>query len=1563
MTKEHSGPSLLRFQTAQSLDVSSVVPGVSGYLAVYDVQTNTRLGRVDLKSVPVEMAFAPDGSVIIVVVQDWIVYSVSTSSWKARVLVPRRAKMDKPLERCLLAVAPGHNPFIYFCRYAKDTLRLATLPSRAGGVAADGGAGADAHAAAGGGGRGRGGGASGNWGSRVKLDVQKPILALACHVVDAQVLVLTGDGSLRGYAIAGGGGDVLSPLYSVPVVEGADKGWQAPGLLACVPHPSVPGGALVLQGSASLPSPQGPSGAAVAVLEAPGRGPPTPLLRTRMPGWATTVGLGVDPATNTLLAFGLSEGGRLRSGAWRLSYRQGAVGVALRASRVEPQDLTPLLDSVRRTKGALANGMAVGAAAAAAFVTPGAAAEPLAPTAAALARSATLGGAGGYGVGPASAPTWAGLWSVSPAWSHDVSGSCLLESQLGPHVRRVLVHPGLGLLAVAAEPSAAASLKRELLFTGRGELATEEAALARRTAHVALLHVANLEAHAGGWRGVRAAPQHTGLAAWMPPQLAAAAAAAAAAAPAVADDSSDDEAPPPPPAPSVGEAGAAADGSLTLPPHVYYLAGNRLMKYSLITRTAGTIVQLPTDAPDGDTRQPRQLLHSARRGAWLVFFESAAGAPTAAAGGNGMNGTAGGAASGPERFTWALVNAGTFGAATDGGAGGGAVAGLVTWVRAGKCGCFLGPDDAHFAIASANGRLLEVFDTSAGAAAPGAGGPTVGRAPAPAPPPQPLLTLTLEGGVLLPPAGLGAPIFPGPPMTNAPLTEARAPPEAPPHDWRRFRGSGVVLWQSPDGCLSATTLPALVRVPLEAPPPAAAVPTAAAARAAAADSSDDDSDAGGGGGAATEPEQPYYATLPSGHHFGTFPRQGTLPLLPGENVIHVAWQSLIVGGAAAATDGPADAVAAVLTSSRLLLVTAGLRVVCAASLATHGSAAVPEPLTSVMWAGPMLLASTATGQLMQLTWTGSLLPVATVSPTGHGALVGVTADSLLLLRTPLGAPPAAAAAAAASGNPAAAAALAEVVARPAALLQPLMIGWATLAATGLLSHGRTANLVRPALRHVLASYDAYGFTPRGVWALIAAGAWDVAAAVAAHMPPLDSSVKLAAAAAAGGWSTVAAALTGEATRALHAPAPPPRGSELHSKLVAAAAGALSHGQLTVAGELFQAAGEWAAAMILAVCSGQVQNVSAVATRLASGGIGGAPLAPAADAAAAGQLASALRSVYGSVGSPVGDLTLSLSLSGSEAEPLERADRWPLAASMAAPAAIAVQGALPRSTVSDAELGAIPPAAAAGSSALAYYGLTATAAGAVAAAAAAAGARVAAADRGAGAASLSGADSSHRPGGSLAGNDLETASVASSDAAQLAARAEFLNHAGAGLYTGGVAAMQSGDWRTAAAHFSRGMSVLQHEERTGPGALEEGARRARLGFCAAYYTAVRLLEGVGSGAGRREARLYRYLAGLRLDPTHATALLREAITRNKAIGNYRYAGDQLTALIGRVADTAPGEYLAQLQAEIEECDRHGGSNADVPGDEQVEDWAALVVAAGEGGGGKADVDALVLPLLA
>lgn len=51
------------------------------------------------------------------------------------------------------------------------------------------------------------------WGLKVKLDVKKPIIGLAAHPTDGQLLVLFQDGGLRSYAIAAGD---LAPVYALP---------------------------------------------------------------------------------------------------------------------------------------------------------------------------------------------------------------------------------------------------------------------------------------------------------------------------------------------------------------------------------------------------------------------------------------------------------------------------------------------------------------------------------------------------------------------------------------------------------------------------------------------------------------------------------------------------------------------------------------------------------------------------------------------------------------------------------------------------------------------------------------------------------------------------------------------------------------------------------------------------------------------------------------------------------------------------------------------------------------------------------------------------------------------------------------------------------------------------------------------------------------------------------------------------------------------------------------------------------------------------------------------------
>lgn len=53
-----------------------------------------------------------------------------------------------------------------------------------------------------------------------------------------------------------------------------------------------------------------------------------------------------------------------------------------------------------------------------------------------------------------------------------------------------------------------------------------------------------------------------------------------------------------------------------------------------------------------------------------------------------------------------------------------------------------------------------------------------------------------------------------------------------------------------------------------------------------------------------------------------------------------------------------------------------------------------------------------------------------------------------------------------------------------------------------------------------------------------------------------------------------------------------------------------------------------------------------------------------------------------------------------------------------------------------------------------------------------------------------------------------------------------------------------------------------------------------------------------------------------------------------------------------------EAMARLQEDIDECDRKGNVNQDIDGDENLQDFASIVAAAGS----RADVDDVVLPLL-
>jgi hypothetical protein len=61
------------------------------------------------------------------------------------------------------------------------------------------------------------------WGVKLRLDLKKPVIGLAAHPREQQLVALFGDGALRGYALGQGG---LVPTFTLPGGRGGAGGGQ-----------------------------------------------------------------------------------------------------------------------------------------------------------------------------------------------------------------------------------------------------------------------------------------------------------------------------------------------------------------------------------------------------------------------------------------------------------------------------------------------------------------------------------------------------------------------------------------------------------------------------------------------------------------------------------------------------------------------------------------------------------------------------------------------------------------------------------------------------------------------------------------------------------------------------------------------------------------------------------------------------------------------------------------------------------------------------------------------------------------------------------------------------------------------------------------------------------------------------------------------------------------------------------------------------------------------------------------------------------------------------------------
>ncbi|CAG9467863.1 unnamed protein product [Pedinophyceae sp. YPF-701] len=339
--------------------------------------------------------------------------------------------------------------------------------------------------------------------------------------------------------------------------------------------------------------------------------------------------------------------------------------------------------------------------------------------------------------------------------------------------------------------------------------------------------------------------------------------------------------------------------------------------------------------------------------------------------------------------------------------------------------------------------------------------------------------------------------------------------------------------------------------------------------------------------------------------------EAQLPLLPGERVAQVLWQDINPAGDAHAA--PVWA-AAVVTSRRVMMVSSTLTVLASANSPAECCGA-PLPITSAAWAGPALLAVTASGLVLQLTWTSQLLPVCSVpvdAATTQVAIAGTAPDRVLIARRSAGSP-------------------ASVSARAVNLAQAVAVGTCTMHVAGVLPGGVPA--VRSILRRVAAAWDlGADASPALLAALASASCGDLAHLVAQSADGIGEDERLGAAVMAQDWSSAAAQLLPGLSAA------PRRGGGAlaaawsQRRLVDVARGCAATGRLRAAMTCLSRAGmHGGAAAIAAACRSAGAARQVANSMVASGAV------PSDDADRMGaSLVAAMTLLHGSVPGADGD---------------------------------------------------------------------------------------------------------------------------------------------------------------------------------------------------------------------------------------------------------------------------------------------------------------------------------------
>ncbi|KAL3157200.1 hypothetical protein ABBQ38_001439 [Trebouxia sp. C0009 RCD-2024] len=304
----------------------------------------------------------------------------------------------------------------------------------------------------------------------------------------------------------------------------------------------------------------------------------------------------------------------------------------------------------------------------------------------------------------------------------------------------------------------------------------------------------------------------------------------------------------------------------------------------------------------------------------------------------------------------------------------------------------------------------------------------------------------------------------------------------------------------------------------------------------------------------------------------------TLSLALSESVLEVAWQQLTEDSSSSALtqqSGSLLSAAAVVTSQRLLIVGPDLTVLASTPQRSSGAS-----ITSALWVGPALLYCDSANAVSQLGWDSSVHPVCHLAGGSLPVLAAALADRLLIARS----------SPRLSGR-------VDVSPRCVTLLQPLLMGWATLSARGFLPGGYWR--ARREMTALIRVYDSSAVTISLLTLLAAAGFADLSLALAQNDAAFQLSFldQAAAKAAAGQWGDAVGQVVADHKRSLGYPKPPAAGSPMHRRLVAMGRAAAAYGKFQAAREAFAAAGQWVELMPLCALQGDFASLRDYAARV------------------------------------------------------------------------------------------------------------------------------------------------------------------------------------------------------------------------------------------------------------------------------------------------------------------------------------------------------------------------------